>query len=121
MELTQTQNNKIIAFSNQFFLSAILQVTIDESFADRRTYSVNQEGVKSLGKVFEALERRNIILHIAMENDFISWTVSIPVKTDFEVEEYSFGQTTLEQVFIKFAKEQEVSEETPEVLSTTLW
>ena len=29
------------------------------------------------------------------------------VKTRFEVEEYSFGQTTLEQVFIEFAKQQE--------------
>lgn len=32
------------------------------------------------------------------------------VKTQFEVEEYSFGQTTLEQVFIKFAKDQEMEE-----------
>ncbi len=29
------------------------------------------------------------------------------MKTRFEVEEYSFGQTTLEQVFIEFAKQQE--------------
>ena len=33
-------------------------VTIDESLSDRRTYSVSQAGVKSLGKVFESLERR---------------------------------------------------------------
>lgn len=33
------------------------------------------------------------------------------VKTRFSIEEYSFGQTTLEQVFIKFAKDQELEEE----------
>ena len=33
-------------------------VTIDESLSDRRTYSVSQQGVKSLGKVFESLEKR---------------------------------------------------------------
>ena len=35
----------------------------------------------------------------------------ISVKTRFDIEEYSFGQTTLEQVFIKFAKDQEIEEE----------
>ena len=29
------------------------------------------------------------------------------VKSTYDVEEYSFGQTTLEQVFIEFAKQQE--------------
>ena len=33
------------------------------------------------------------------------------MKTSFSIEEYSFGQTTLEQVFIKFAKDQEIEEE----------
>ena len=40
----------------------------------------------------------------------IDLIVSFLVKTQFEVEEYSFGQTTLEQVFIKFAKDQEMEE-----------
>ena len=40
----------------------------------------------------------------------IDLIVFISVKTQFEVEEYSFGQTTLEQVFIKFAKDQEMEE-----------
>ena len=33
-------------------------VKIDESFADRRTYSVLQSAVKSLGDVFSSLEKR---------------------------------------------------------------
>ena len=31
-------------------------------------------------------------------------------KTQFEIEDYSFSQTTLEQVFIEFAKQQEAEE-----------
>ena len=38
-------------------------------------------------------------------------TFFITVKTNFSIEEYSFGQTTLEQVFIKFAKDQEIEED----------
>ena len=41
-------------------------------------------------------------------------SILFAVKNNFDVEEYSFGQSTLEQVFIKFAKEQEISEETPQ-------
>ena len=35
----------------------------------------------------------------------------MPVKSDYDVEEYSFGQTTLEQVFIEFAKQQEAADD----------
>ena len=31
-------------------------------------------------------------------------------KSQFEIEDYSFSQTTLEQVFIEFAKQQEAEE-----------
>ena len=31
------------------------------------------------------------------------------MKSEFDIEEYSFGQTTLEQVFIEFAKLQEAA------------
>ena len=33
------------------------------------------------------------------------------MKTRYDVEEYSFGQTTLEQVFIEFAKLQEAEDD----------
>lgn len=33
------------------------------------------------------------------------------MKTRYDVEEYSFGQTTLEQVFIEFAKQQEEADQ----------
>jgi|LakMenEpi03Aug12_release.lakeMendotaPanAssembly.Ray.scaffolds.fasta_scaffold2365949_1 hypothetical protein len=32
-------------------------------------------------------------------------------KTKFDVEDYSFSQTTLEQVFIEFAKQQEMEDQ----------
>ena len=35
--------------------------------------------------------------------------IHISVKSKFDIEEYSFGQTTLEQVFIEFAKLQEAA------------
>jgi len=66
------------------------KIKVEETFADRRTYSVLQSAVTSLGEVFASLEK---------------------LKTSFSIEEYSFGQTTLEQVFIKFAKDQEIEEE----------
>ena len=39
-------------------------------------------------------------------SDFINERC-ISVKTEYQFEDYSFSQTTLEQVFIKFAKQQE--------------
>jgi len=66
------------------------KTNLDESFADRRIYSVLQDAVKSLGDVFAALEK---------------------LKHDHNIEEYSFSQTTLEQVFIRFAKDQEIEDE----------
>jgi ATP-binding cassette subfamily A (ABC1) protein 5 len=57
-----------------------------ESFSDRRTYSVEQEVVQSLASAFQQLEK---------------------CKSEFNIEDYSLSQTTLEQVFIEFAKQQE--------------
>ncbi|CAF1010970.1 unnamed protein product [Brachionus calyciflorus] len=57
-----------------------------ESFSDRRAYNVPKESVKSLAYVFQQLEKAKLLGLI---------------------KEYSFSQSTLEQVFIKFAKEQD--------------
>ena len=112
---------------------------LDESFADRRIYSVLQDAVKSLGDVFAALEKckKNHWLHICyifatyflhiccisaaylLHVCYISAAYQInkssflfsPVKHDHNIEEYSFSQTTLEQVFIRFAKDQEIEDE----------
>ncbi|GLH01026.1 Probable multidrug resistance-associated protein lethal(2)03659 [Gryllus bimaculatus] len=56
--------------------------SLDESFADRLVFSVPQSSVTSLAQCFKQLEK---------------------AKMDLDIEEYSFSQTTLEQVFLKFA------------------
>ena len=109
------------------------KTNLDESFADRRIYSVLQDAVKSLGDVFAALEKckkkyclHKYLLHIcyrfaayllhtccifsAYQINKSSFIFS-PVKHDHNIEEYSFSQTTLEQVFIRFAKDQEIEDE----------
>ncbi|XP_059079473.1 cholesterol transporter ABCA5-like isoform X1 [Tigriopus californicus] len=68
------------------FPGAVLQ----EKFADRRTYSIPQSAFSSLASAFKTLEH---------------------LKSTHDVEEYSFGQTTLEQVFLEFAKQQEAADE----------
>jgi ATP-binding cassette subfamily A (ABC1) protein 5 len=56
-----------------------------ECFGDRATFVIPAESVQSLSSVFACLEK---------------------TKVEFGVEEYSLSQSSLEQVFISFAKEQ---------------
>ncbi|XP_033897219.1 cholesterol transporter ABCA5 isoform X1 [Acipenser ruthenus] len=69
-----------------------------ESFATLMVYKIPMEDVKSLSESFSQLEK---------------------AKDSFHFEEYSFSQSTLEQVFMEFAKEQENDEEEIGSLSTT--
>merc|ERR1719341_1749882 len=62
---------------------------VNEQFSDRRSYNIPQEGFRSLALAFQQLEQ---------------------CKAKFDIEDYSFSQTTLEQVFIEFAKQQEAEE-----------
>ncbi|PSN57079.1 ATP-binding cassette sub-family A member 5 [Blattella germanica] len=61
---------------------------LEESFADRLMFSVPQHAVTSLAECFSQLEK---------------------AKSELDIEEYSFSQTTLEQVFLKFAHYDEVN------------
>lgn len=56
--------------------------TLEESFADRLVFAVPQHAVNSLAECFMQLEK---------------------AKQELDIEEYSFSQTTLEQVFLKFS------------------
>nr|XP_055031860.1 ATP-binding cassette sub-family A member 5 isoform X2 [Misgurnus anguillicaudatus] len=69
-----------------------------DSFATLMVYKIPMEDVKSLAKAFSQLES---------------------AKQNFNFEEYNFSQSTLEQVFMEFAKEQENEEEEVGSLSTT--
>ncbi|XP_069055940.1 cholesterol transporter ABCA5 isoform X1 [Pleurodeles waltl] len=71
-----------------------------ESFASILSYKIPREDVQSLSLAFSRLEE---------------------AKHAFDIEEYSFSQSTLEQVFVEFAKEQEVEEDDFATLNSTLW
>jgi ATP-binding cassette subfamily A (ABC1) protein 5 len=89
----------------EFFTDAVLS----ESFADRRTYAIPQSSVSSLSTTFETLESCKYHTRMNAMNSVINAFGIISVKSRFDIEEYSFGQTTLEQVFIEFAKQQEAA------------
>lgn len=65
-------------FVNNLFTDS----TVEESFQDRLIFAVPQNAVKSLADCFTQLEN---------------------TKVELGIEEYSFSQTTLEQVFLKFS------------------
>ncbi|XP_068119418.1 cholesterol transporter ABCA5 isoform X2 [Hyperolius riggenbachi] len=71
-----------------------------ESFASLMSYKVPKEDVQSLSQAFFNLAQ---------------------VKHTFNVEEYSFSQSSLEQVFIELAKEQEEEDNFATMNSTLCW
>ncbi|XP_017782555.1 PREDICTED: ATP-binding cassette sub-family A member 5-like [Nicrophorus vespilloides] len=83
---TNDRHTELKEFVNSLFPEATLQ----ESFADRLVFSVPQQSVPSLANCFTQLEK---------------------AKTELDIEEYSFSQTTLEQVFLKFAQIDEINDE----------
>lgn len=71
-----------------------------ESFASILAYKIPKEDVHSLALSFSKLEE---------------------AKHAFNIEEYSFSQATLEQVFVELAKEQEEEDSSFGTLNSTLW
>ncbi|XP_069016034.1 cholesterol transporter ABCA5 [Embiotoca jacksoni] len=94
-ELTGLQQ---VALLHKEILRIFPHAARQESFATLMVYKIPMEDVKSLAKSFYQLER---------------------AKRTFNFEEYNFSQSTLEQVFMEFAKEQENEEDEPGSLSTT--
>ncbi|XP_033111834.1 ATP-binding cassette sub-family A member 5-like [Anneissia japonica] len=84
--LLEDKLTKFIRHVRTFFPSA----EVIECFSERVTIKVPRDEVNSLAKVFEIMQEG---------------------KSEFEIEEYSFSQSTLEQVFIEFAKQQEEIDE----------
>ncbi|XP_049879366.1 cholesterol transporter ABCA5-like isoform X2 [Pectinophora gossypiella] len=72
-----------IALVGQLFPSAVLE----ENFSERLVFSVPQSSVSSLARCFQQIE---------------------DAKEKLNIVEYSFSQTTLEQVFLKFAQSENV-------------
>ncbi|KAF3704067.1 ATP-binding cassette sub-family A member 5 [Channa argus] len=94
-ELTGLQQ---VALLHDEILRIFPHAARQESFATLMVYKIPMEDVKSLAKSFSQLES---------------------AKKTFNFEEYNFSQSTLEQVFMEFAKEQETEEDEVGSLSTT--
>ncbi|GAB5581250.1 ABC-type organic anion transporter ABCA8 isoform X5 [Prionailurus iriomotensis] len=71
-----------------------------ESFSSILAYKIPKEDVPSLAQSFSKLEE---------------------AKHTFAIEEYSFSQATLEQVFVELTKEQEEEDNSCGTLNSTLW
>ncbi|XP_076036935.1 ABC transporter A family member 11-like [Oratosquilla oratoria] len=71
---------------HQLIKDIFYDAEIDEEFGDRIIYKISQHNMKSLGKCFAVMEKG---------------------KSESKIEKYSLSQTTLEQVFLKFARLQE--------------
>jgi ATP-binding cassette subfamily A (ABC1) protein 5 len=89
--------------------SSFEEATLTESFVDRRTYAIPQSAVSSLASAFTSLEECEYYLSKEFVLICHKLNIYLLVKVRFDIEEYSFGQTTLEQVFIEFAKLQEAA------------
>ncbi|XP_059388729.1 cholesterol transporter ABCA5-like [Carassius carassius] len=87
-----------VALLHEEILKIFPHAARQDSFATLMVYKIPMEDVKSLAKSFAQLES---------------------AKQNFNFEEYNFSQSTLEQVFMEFAKEQENAEEEVGTLSTT--
>ncbi|XP_050473146.1 cholesterol transporter ABCA5-like isoform X3 [Bombus huntii] len=77
-----TPSGDRITILKEFVSSLFPDATLEESFADRLVFAVPQHAVTSLAECFTQLEK---------------------AKLELDIEEYSFSQTTLEQVFLKFS------------------
>ncbi|XP_061611305.1 ATP-binding cassette sub-family A member 5 isoform X4 [Phyllopteryx taeniolatus] len=94
-EPTEVQQGALL---HKEILAIFPHASRQESFATLMVYKIPMEDVGSLASAFSQLER---------------------VKQMFKFEEYSFSQSTLEQVFLEFAKEQEGEDDEVGSLSTT--
>ncbi|KAG0725814.1 ATP-binding cassette sub-family A member 5 [Chionoecetes opilio] len=84
------QANSVIGQVQAKVKDTFPNATLDEQFDERLIYKVPQTDVSSLGLIFEMLER---------------------IKSDGLVDEYALSQTTLEQIFLQFARQQEESQD----------
>lgn len=82
---------EVCTMVKQTFPNAVL----DEQFEEHLTYKVPQHDISSLANCFEMLEK---------------------TKTEGLLEEYALSQTTLEQVFLKFARQQEYEDDEDEAI-----
>ncbi|KAI5722388.1 hypothetical protein M8J76_007632 [Diaphorina citri] len=106
------QNSK--AAQIKHLVSRLFQnhANVEEEFVDRIVFSVPQDSVTSLADTFVALEKEEEFVDrivFSVPQDSVTSLADTFValekaKTELNIEEYSFSQTTLEQVYLKFAQ-----------------
>ncbi|XP_074871096.1 cholesterol transporter ABCA5 isoform X2 [Carettochelys insculpta] len=100
MKLKETAGAQQMEFLHRQILHIFPNASRQESFASILEYKIPKEDVQSLSQSFSKLEE---------------------AKYAFNIEEYSFSQATLEQVFVELAKEQEEEDNNFGTLNSTLW
>ncbi|KFW91411.1 cholesterol transporter ABCA5 isoform X1 [Phalacrocorax carbo] len=100
MKLKETADVQQVEYLQSQILYIFPNANRQESFASILAYKIPKEDVQSLSHSFSKLEE---------------------VKHAFNIEEYSFSQATLEQVFVELAKEQEEEDSSFGTLNSTLW
>ncbi|XP_064640640.1 cholesterol transporter ABCA5-like isoform X2 [Lineus longissimus] len=80
---------------HDFVIEHFPHAVLVEGFGNMVTYKILKDDIQSLAKVFAALEDG---------------------KSRMSIEEYSFSQSTLEQVFLNFAKNQLILDEDPNII-----
>lgn len=87
------QGTSVMKQVQQKVIETFPNAALDEQFDERLIYKVPQTDVRSLAVIFEMLEK---------------------IKSDGLVDEYALSQTTLEQVFLQFARQQEEGDDKEE-------
>ncbi|NXM08997.1 ABCA5 protein, partial [Tyrannus savana] len=100
MKLKETADVQQVEYLQSQILHIFPNANRQESFASILAYKIPKEDVQSLSHSFSKLEE---------------------VKHTFNIEDYSFSQATLEQVFVELAKEQEEEDSSFGTLNSTLW
>uniref|UniRef100_A0A803VAE2 ATP binding cassette subfamily A member 5 n=1 Tax=Ficedula albicollis TaxID=59894 RepID=A0A803VAE2_FICAL len=100
MKLREAADVQQVEYLQSQILHIFPNASRQDSFASILAYKVPKEDVQSLSHSFSKLEE---------------------VKHAFNIEDYSFSQATLEQVFVELAKEQEEEESSFGTLNSSLW
>ncbi|NWS03750.1 ABCA5 protein, partial [Motacilla alba] len=100
MKLRETADVQQVEYLQSQILHIFPNANRQESFASILAYKIPKEDVQSLAHSFSKLEE---------------------VKHAFNIEDYSFSQATLEQVFVELAKEQEEEDSSFGTLNSSLW
>ncbi|NXM13575.1 ABCA5 protein, partial [Ploceus nigricollis] len=100
MKLREAADVQQVEYLQSQILHIFPNASRQESFASILAYKIPKEDVQSLSHSFSKLEE---------------------VKHAFNIEDYSFSQATLEQVFVELAKEQEEEDSSFGTLNSSLW